>query len=103
MLKVIMNWTVIAVPAGLNWLDKVHQLTTRKPAQTIGDNFALQNVQLTHDKAPTKLAIISPFKILKVEMEWTVIAFWPGLVGWTKCTRLKRNGQSSLIWPGCIG
>ena len=31
------------------------------------------------------MAIISPFEMLKVEVEWTVIAFWPGLVGWTKC------------------
>ena len=57
----IMDWTVIAVLARLDWLDKVHQLTPRKPAQT--------------------LAIISPFERLMV------VAVLAGVVGWTKCIK----------------
>ena len=56
-----MDWTVIAVLARLDWLDKVHQLTPRKPAQT--------------------LAIISPFERLMV------VAVLAGVVGWTKCIK----------------
>ena len=45
MRNVEVKWTVVAVLAGLVWLDKMHQLTRQNLPSKIGDNFAVRNAQ----------------------------------------------------------
>ena len=59
MLKFELEFTVVAVLAGLGWLEN----------------------RLRHQNVLKQLAIIWPFEMLKVKMEWTFVAVLAAL-GW---------------------